>query len=81
MLQVHGEMNYNGAEAVGNFRIVGNPYLIALHQSCPSSDDNHGLDPAESSVNTARLCGTSLRISTAQRRTRKRFSGSLMRGN
>ena len=23
MLQVHGEMNYNGAEAVGNFRIVG----------------------------------------------------------
>jgi len=35
MLQVHGEMNYNGAEAVGNFRIVGNPYLIALRQSCP----------------------------------------------
>jgi len=28
MLQVHGEMNYNGAEAVGNFRIVGNPETI-----------------------------------------------------
>jgi hypothetical protein len=48
---------------------------------CPSSDHDHGLDPAESSVNTARLCGTFLCISTAQRRTRKRFSGSLMRGN
>jgi len=28
MLQVHGEMNYNGAEAVGNFRIVGYSELI-----------------------------------------------------
>jgi len=35
MLQVHGEMNYNGAEAVGNFRIVGKPYVIALRQSWP----------------------------------------------
>jgi len=29
MLQVHGEMNYNGAEAVGNFRIVGKPEVMA----------------------------------------------------
>ncbi len=36
MLQVHGEMNYNGAEAVGNFRIVGNPSPTGLWKRCPS---------------------------------------------
>jgi len=30
MLQVHGEMNYNGAEGVGNSRIVGNPQVLGI---------------------------------------------------
>jgi len=28
MLRVHGEMNYIGAEGVGNFRIVGHTEVI-----------------------------------------------------
>jgi len=54
MLQVHGEMNYNGAELVGNFRIVGYseviPDLPGDSLTTPGKSGNRKLEKSTSPV-------------------------------